>query len=104
MTGEGRAAGHFEVWAARAWNVFNEGRPFGIVYPPMALAGAWLIGAAPDGALGWGLLAGLAMGVVWSRFSFPLRSRALLWLLLVPALIVLEASRAPGLLAVGIGG
>ena len=31
-------AGLVEVWAARAWNVFNEGRPFSIVFPLMVLA------------------------------------------------------------------
>jgi hypothetical protein len=99
-----RRPGFAEVWAARAWNVFNEGRPFGIVYPPLALAGAALVGLGPDGALGWGLLAGLAMGALWARFAFPLRARALLWALLVPALVVLEAWRAPGLLLVGLAG
>ena len=29
-----------EVWAARAWNVFNEGRPFSIVYPLLVLLAA----------------------------------------------------------------
>src|SRR5688500_15549669 len=99
-----RSAGHFEVWAARAWNVFNEGRPFGIVYPPLALGGAALAGLGPDGALGWGLLAGLAMGALWARFAFPLRARALLWALLVPAFVALEAWRDPGLLLVGLAG
>ena len=76
------AAGFAETWAARAWNVFNEGRPFGVVYPPMAVAGALLVGALGAAGLGWGLLAGLALSLVWARFSFPLRGRALLWLLL----------------------
>ncbi len=39
-----RAAGAFEVWAARAWNVFNEGRPFSVVYPLMVLLCAALVG------------------------------------------------------------
>ena len=48
MAGNGhRAAGGFEVWAARAWNVFNEGRPFSIVYPAMVLL---CCGAAGPGA------------------------------------------------------
>ena len=38
MAGNGhRAAGGFEIWAARAWNVFNEGRPFSIVFPVLVL-------------------------------------------------------------------
>ena len=28
-----RMAGKVEIWAARLWNVFNEGQPFSIVYP-----------------------------------------------------------------------
>src|ERR671919_224308 len=59
-----REARFFEVWAARAWNVFNEGKPFGIVYPPMALAGAALLGLDPGGALGYGLLAGLGLALL----------------------------------------
>lgn len=102
--GGARAAGLAEVWAARAWNVFNEGKPFSVVYPPMALAGAWLIGAGPGGALGWGLAAGLALSLVWARHPFPLRGRALLWLLLIPGTVVLQAWRAPGLLVVGLAG
>jgi hypothetical protein len=98
------AAGGFEVWAARAWNVFNEGKPFSVVYPPMALAGAGLIGVGPGGAIGWGLLAGLALSAVWVLHPFPLRSRALLWLLLAGAAVALELWRAPGLLLVGLGG
>jgi hypothetical protein len=100
--GSSRAAGFAEVWAARAWNVFNEGRPFGIVYPPMALAGAALIGAAD---WSWaGLAAGLVLSVVWARSSFPLRGRALLWLLLVPGFLALEGWASLGLIAVGLGG
>jgi hypothetical protein len=41
---------------------------------------------------------------VWARFSFPLRGRALLWLLLVPAIFVLDAGRSLGLIAIGLGG
>ncbi len=98
------AAGHAEVWAARAWNVLNEGKPFSIVYPPMAVAGAALVGAGPGGAVGWGLLAGLALSLVWARYAFPLRARALLWALLPAAFVVLQGWEALGLLAVGLGG
>jgi hypothetical protein len=101
MATKARQAGGFEVWAARAWNVFNEGKPFGIVYPPMALAGAILIGAV-QGDLLAALVAGLAVSLVLARFPFALRGRALLWLLLVPALAVLGAPG--GLTAVGLGG
>ncbi|CAA9510119.1 MAG: Alkaline phosphodiesterase I / Nucleotide pyrophosphatase, partial [uncultured Solirubrobacteraceae bacterium] len=102
--GGANAAGHAEVWAARAWNVFNEGKPFSIVYPPMAVAGAALVGAGPGGAVGWGLLAGAGLSLVWARHPFPLRARGLLWLGLPVGFAVLEGWRAPGLLAVGLGG
>ena len=46
-----RAAGPVEVWAARAWNVFNEGRPFSIVYPVLVLLAAVPAGLAPDGSI-----------------------------------------------------
>ena len=99
-----RAAGGAEVWAARLWNVFNEGKPFSVVYPPMAVAGAALVGLGPGGAIGWGLLAGLALSLVWARYPFALRGRALLWGLLPAALLLLEPGRAGGLLLVGFGG
>jgi hypothetical protein len=101
---QSRAAGFAETWAARAWNVFNEGRPFGVVYPPMAVAGALLVGAIGAAGIGWGLLAGLGLSLVWARFSFPLRGRALLWLLAVPAWLALAGAEALGLLAIGLGG
>jgi hypothetical protein len=101
MATKAREAGGFEVWAARAWNVFNEGKPFGVVYPPMALAGAILIGAV-QGRLLAALAAGLAVSLVWARFPFALRGRALLWVMLIPALVVLGAPG--GLTAVGLGG
>ena len=51
----GGAAGPVEVWAARAWNVFNEGRPFSIVYPLLVLLAAAPLGLAPEGPLGLAL-------------------------------------------------
>ena len=41
------AAGAVEVWAARAWNVFNEGRPFSVVYPVLVLLAAVPAGRGP---------------------------------------------------------
>jgi len=93
-----RSAGAFEVWAARAWNVFNEGRPFSIVYPAMVLVCAGPVGLAPDGSLGLALLGSLGLALVLSRFSFPLRARALLWLAAGASVPLLEPWRAPGLL------
>ena len=46
----------------------------------MVLLAAAPLGPGADGGLGLALLGALAMAVVLSRFSFPLRGRALLWL------------------------
>ncbi len=99
-----RAAGAVEVWAARAWNVFNEGRPFSIVYPAMVLLCAAPLNLTPDGSLGLALLGGLGLAVVLSRFSFPLRGRALLWLAAAASVPLLEPWRAPGLLLGALAG
>jgi Glycosyl transferase family 2/Type I phosphodiesterase / nucleotide pyrophosphatase len=93
-----------EVWAARAWNVFNEGRPFSVVYPLMVLLAAAPVGLAPDGSLGLALLAAFAASAVLSRFAFPLRGRALLWLAALAAVPLLEPWRAPALLAGAVAG
>src|SRR5262245_59972332 len=99
-----RAAGEFEVWAARAWNVFNEGKPFSIVYPAMVLGAAALVGLGPDGSTWVALIGALALAAVLSRFSFPLRGRALLWLGALVALPLLEFWRAPALLLGALAG
>ena len=96
-----RAAGPIEVWAARAWNVFNEGRPFSIVYPAMVLLAAWPLGLAPDGSIALALLGALGLAAVLSRFPFPLRSRALLWLVAAASVPLLEPWRAPPGLWIG---
>jgi hypothetical protein len=97
-SGEQRA-GPFEVWAARAWNVFNEGRPFSVVYPLLVLIAAAPLGLAPSGPLGLALLGAAASAAVLSRFPFALRGRALLWLAALATLPLLEPWRAPTLLA-----
>ena len=102
--GGARAAGPFEVWAARAWNVFNEGRPFSIVYPLLVLLAAAPLGLAPAGPLGLALLGAAASALVLSRFSFALRGRALLWLAALAAVPLLEPWRAPALLAGALAG
>src|SRR5687767_5772593 len=92
-----RPAGTVEVWAARAWNVFNEGRPFSVVYPLMVLVAAAAVGLAPDGGLGLALLAASVSSLVLACFPFALRGRALLWLAALAAVPLLEPWRAPGL-------
>ena len=102
--GGARAAGPFEVWAARAWNVLNEGRPFSIVYPLLVLLVAAPLGLAPEGPLGLALLGSAVAALVLSRFSFALRGRALLWVAALAAVPLLEPWRAPALLAGALAG
>ncbi len=87
-----------EVWAARAWNVFNEGRPFSLVYPVLVLACASVVGLAPEGSPVVALAGALAVAAVLACFPFPLRGRALLWLGALVCVPLLEPWRAPALL------
>ncbi|HZB06510.1 MAG TPA: alkaline phosphatase family protein [Thermoleophilaceae bacterium] len=103
-TGGHRAAGPFEVWAARAWNVFNEGRPFSLVYPLLVLPAAAVVGLAPDRSLGLALLGAAIAALVLVRFPFALRGRALLWLVAAASVPLLEPWRAPGLLLGALAG
>jgi glycosyl transferase family 2/sulfatase-like protein len=99
-----RPARSAEVWAARAWNVFNEGRPFSVVYPLLVLPAAAVVGLAPDGPLGLALVGAALASLVLSRSAFPLRGRALLWLAAVAAVPLLEPWRAPWLLVGALAG
>ena len=99
-----RAAGPLEVWAARAWNIFNEGRPFAVVYPLLVLVAAAPLGLAPAGPLGLALLGSALSAAVLSRFPFALRGRVLLWLAALASLPLLEPWRAPALLAGALAG
>ncbi|HKP21026.1 MAG TPA: hypothetical protein VJT68_05890, partial [Thermoleophilaceae bacterium] len=71
--GHHRSASLAEVWAARAWNVFNEGRPFGVVYPLLVLLAATAVGLAPSGSPAVALGTAAAAAIVLSRFAFALR-------------------------------
>ena len=99
-----RSAGAFEVWAARLWNVLNEGRPFTIVYPALVLGAAALVGIGPDGPLGLALLGALALAAVLAQFPFPLRGRVLLWVALAASVPLLEPWRSPTLVLGALGG
>src|ERR687895_519692 len=99
-----RAAGPAEVWAARAWNVFNEGRPFSVVYPVLVLLVAVPTGLAPDGSILLALAGALALSAAPPFFTFPLRGRLLLWLALALSVPLLEPWRAPGLLLGALAG
>src|SRR3954453_5589559 len=96
MAAEHQRAGGAEVWAARLWNVFNEGRPFSLVYPLLVLLA---LGSPPLALAG---AAGFASVLI--PFSFPLRGRALLWLGAAASVPLLEPWRAPGLLAAALAG
>jgi len=97
-------AGLFEIWAARLWNVFNEGRPFSVVYPQLVLACALPLGLAPDGPYVAASGAALVFSLVSARYQFPLRGRALLWLAAIAGVALLEPWRAPGMLVGALGG
>jgi hypothetical protein len=97
-------AGRLEVWAARAWNVFNEGRPFSLVFPVLVLLAAAAVGLGPEGSLGLALIGALGLSAVLVWFDFPLRGRALLWLAALASVPLLEPWRAPGLLAGALAG
>jgi hypothetical protein len=97
-------AGRLEIWAARAWNVFNEGRPFSLVFPVLVLGAAAVIGVAPGGSLAVALAGTLAIGSALACFPFPLRGRALLWLAALASVPLLEPWRAPALLAGAVAG
>ena len=81
-----RKASRFEILAARAWNVLNEGKPF----TPVFVVGTLLLISLPHltdagywGRVGFALAALLPMFVVFYRFDFPLRLRIALWAYLV---------------------
>src|SRR3954451_14346909 len=99
MAAEQKRAGGAEVWAARAWNVFNEGRPFSLVFPVQVLLAAAPMGLGPGGPTALAGTAGLA--AVLARFAYPLRTRALLWLAAAASIPLLEPWREPTLLAGG---
>src|SRR5918997_1664787 len=102
--GKSRHAGTLEVWAARAWNVFNEGRPFSVVYPMLVVAAAVPAGLAPVGSILLAIAGALALSAVLACFAFPLRGRLLLCLPLPISAPLLEPWRAPGLLGGALAG
>ncbi len=97
-------AGPIEIWAARAWNVLNEGRPFSVVFPLLVLLCAAPLGLGPDGSLTLALAGTGALALVLSRFVFPLRGRGLLWAAALITVPLLEPWRAPGLLLGAVAG
>ena len=80
-----KRASRFEIFAARAWNVLNEGKPFTPVFT-LGILALLSIPHLTDG--GYWLRAGLAflalipMFVIFYRFDFPLKLRSALWVYL----------------------
>ena len=80
-----KAASRFEILAARAWNVLNEGKSF----HPVFVAGVFLllhVGELADGGF-WGrALPAVALvaplGLLFVRYDFPLGLRWALWIYL----------------------
>ena len=78
-----KSASRFEVFAARLWNVLNEGKPFTPVFtlgiialisiPHLGDAGYWLRASVA-------LLALVPLFILFYRFDFPLRLRLALWI------------------------
>jgi len=91
-SGTSRSAGPMEEWAARAWNVLNEGKPFTLVFGTALLL---VTGGNP--------LACVPLFFGWWRHAFPLHLRAVLWVL--AAVIVVAAGGLPldaAVLALGV--
>ncbi|HEY8490101.1 MAG TPA: lysylphosphatidylglycerol synthase domain-containing protein [Dehalococcoidia bacterium] len=89
--GDVKRASRFEILAARAWNVVNEGKPF----TPVFVTAVLLLLSAPRaldpaywGRAGLAALALLPLFVIFYRFDFPLRLRVALWLYLAAFLLL----------------
>ncbi len=86
---DGDRTGHasrFEIVAARAWNVLNEGKPF----TPVFTLGVLLLLSIPNltDAAYWGraavaTIAIVPLGIIFYRFDFPLHLRTALWAFLL---------------------
>lgn len=93
-TGSARPASWFEVVAARAWNLLNEGRSFHPIFA-VSLYVLWQGENLLQGRwepLALGLLAGLPAVAVYSRWDFPLHLRWALW---VPPAALLTLAGPP---------
>ena len=79
---EQRRASRLEVFAARSWNVLNEGKPFTPIYA-LAVIGLLSVSrmtSTHELVRGLGALTALVpLALVWFRFDFPLRLRVALW-------------------------
>ncbi|MEK0313618.1 alkaline phosphatase family protein [Cohnella sp. 56] len=86
-----KRASKFEIIAARAWNVLNEGRPF----TPVFVIGAFLLYHIGDlgapafwQALGLSLLSALPLFVIFYMHDYPLYLRNYLWIPLMGGVVL----------------
>ncbi|MDP9486249.1 MAG: alkaline phosphatase family protein, partial [Actinomycetota bacterium] len=86
-----KAASRFEIFAARIWNVLNEGKSF----HPVFVLGTFLLLHAPDLARAgfWAeALPALALAaplvLLFVRYDFPLKLRLALWVYLAAFVLV----------------
>jgi uncharacterized membrane protein YbhN (UPF0104 family) len=88
--GQPKSATSFEVLAARAWNVVNEGKPFTVVFSLVVLVLLSLPAAlspADWGRFAVGLAASVPLYITFARYDFPLKLRAALWMYLAVFLV-----------------
>ena len=80
-----KRASRFEIFAARAWNVLNEGKPFTPVFT-LGILALLSIPHLADGSYwlraGLAIIALVPMFVLFYRFDFPLKLRIALWVYL----------------------
>jgi len=102
LRSDARKASAFEVAAARAWNIVNEGKPFTVVFT-LAIILVLTFPSLSDGASALravGSLLGLSpLFLLFYRYDYPLRLRWTLWIALIPA-AALFGSGSPQAVAV----
>jgi hypothetical protein len=75
-------AGRFEIVAARAWNLLNEGKPFTVVFSFVVFVGTVIAFGIPGVSLARlprAALLAAPLFVIFYRFDFPLHLRRALW-------------------------
>lgn len=98
-----RRAGRLEVIAARSWNVLNEGKPFTPVFALGVIALLVLTRLGESGILvrsAVGIAAVVPLALLWWRYDFPLRLRAVLWIALAAWAMAFRSVSLPALVFV----
>ncbi len=101
--GAPRGAGRLEVIAARSWNVLNEGKPFTPVFALGVVALLVLSRLGEPGILvrtAVGIAAIVPLALLWWRYDFPLRLRAVLWVALAAWVLAFRSVSLPALVLV----